>query len=272
MQFAFRWMNCLLLREVPLHIVLRLWDTCLSEPEGFEDFHVYVCTAMLLRFSKQLKEMESLVRGPRTVPSVMAQSCCVRGRCGRLLLRAAWVYLSARASLRWLVWYFVRLCLSIVVWLWRGSPACQHLASGCGVVHRSLVLVSTSPVVVHLFVLVKFSYGCGEAHRPFVLVNTSPVLVVRFTVPSTNSPYLVVTLLCVRVCVCVGTATGGGRRVPTKAADEHVGGKGHRATAVAGLHLPVRLSIRAVTSQVTARGRSCCVDTREGSGCGAVAI
>ena len=82
MQFAFRWMNCLLLREVPLHIVLRLWDTCLSEPEGFEDFHVYVCTAMLLRFSKQLKEMESLVRGSR--------SCCVRGCCGRLLLRAAW--------------------------------------------------------------------------------------------------------------------------------------------------------------------------------------
>ncbi len=61
MQFAFRWMNCLLLRELPLHIVLRLWDTCLSEPQGFDDFHVYVCTAMLLRFSKTLRELDSLV-------------------------------------------------------------------------------------------------------------------------------------------------------------------------------------------------------------------
>ncbi len=63
MQFAFRWMNCLLLRELPLEIVLRLWDTCLSEPQGFDDFHVYVCTAMLLRFSKTLRELDSLVRG-----------------------------------------------------------------------------------------------------------------------------------------------------------------------------------------------------------------
>lgn len=60
MQFAFRWMNCLLLRELPMEIVLRLWDTCLAEPEGFEDFHVYVCVAMMLRFSKTLKEMDSL--------------------------------------------------------------------------------------------------------------------------------------------------------------------------------------------------------------------
>lgn len=60
MQFAFRWMNCLLLRELPLEIVLRLWDTCLSEPQGFDDFHVYVCTAMLLRFSKTLRELDSL--------------------------------------------------------------------------------------------------------------------------------------------------------------------------------------------------------------------
>jgi hypothetical protein len=41
MQFAFKWMNCLLLREFKLPCVMRLWDAYLSEGEGgFEDFHV----------------------------------------------------------------------------------------------------------------------------------------------------------------------------------------------------------------------------------------
>ncbi len=30
-QFAFRWVNCLLLREVPFHQGIRLWDTYLAE-------------------------------------------------------------------------------------------------------------------------------------------------------------------------------------------------------------------------------------------------
>jgi len=48
MQFAFRWMNCLLLREFDLKCIIRLWDTYLSEGEGgFETFHVYVCAAFL---------------------------------------------------------------------------------------------------------------------------------------------------------------------------------------------------------------------------------
>lgn len=67
MQFAFRWMNCLLLRELPLALVLRLWDTCFAEPEGFDDFYVYICTAMLLRFAKPLKDMDTLVRLTRTM-------------------------------------------------------------------------------------------------------------------------------------------------------------------------------------------------------------
>jgi hypothetical protein len=32
--FAFKWMNCLLMRELPLALVTRMWDTYLSEPEG----------------------------------------------------------------------------------------------------------------------------------------------------------------------------------------------------------------------------------------------
>ena len=58
MQFAFRWMNCLLLRELPLKAVLRLWDTYLAEDRaGFENFHVYVCAVFLKEHEKKLMEM-----------------------------------------------------------------------------------------------------------------------------------------------------------------------------------------------------------------------
>jgi TBC1 domain family member 2 len=57
LQFAFKWMNCLLLREFHLRCVIRLWDTYISEKDGFEDFHVYVCAAFLCQFSSQLQEM-----------------------------------------------------------------------------------------------------------------------------------------------------------------------------------------------------------------------
>jgi TBC1 domain family member 2 len=56
MQFAFKWMNCLLLREFNLKCVIRLWDTYIAE-DGFENFHVYVCAAFLCQFSAQLQAM-----------------------------------------------------------------------------------------------------------------------------------------------------------------------------------------------------------------------
>ena len=58
-QFAFKWMNCLLLREFTLPCVMRLWDTYLSEAGGgFEDFHVYVCAAFLCQFSAEVQCMQ----------------------------------------------------------------------------------------------------------------------------------------------------------------------------------------------------------------------
>ncbi|VDN56438.1 unnamed protein product [Dracunculus medinensis] len=55
LQFAFRWMNNLLMREVPLRATIRLWDTYLSERNGFSQFHVYVCAAFLRMWSKRLQ-------------------------------------------------------------------------------------------------------------------------------------------------------------------------------------------------------------------------
>lgn len=58
-QFAFRWMNCLLMRELSLQNVIRMWDTYLSEgPDGFSDFHVYVCGAFLAKWSDHLKKLD----------------------------------------------------------------------------------------------------------------------------------------------------------------------------------------------------------------------
>jgi len=59
LQFSFRWMNCLLLREFPFPCVIRLWDTYIAEPlEAFSSFHVYVCAVFLIYWSPQLKQMD----------------------------------------------------------------------------------------------------------------------------------------------------------------------------------------------------------------------
>ncbi|ESW96197.1 hypothetical protein KL918_000145 [Ogataea parapolymorpha] len=58
-QFSFRWMNCMLMRELRMELIVRMWDTYLSSyPTGFNQFHVYVCCAFLRRFSEQLLEMD----------------------------------------------------------------------------------------------------------------------------------------------------------------------------------------------------------------------
>ena len=58
MQFSFRWMNCLLMREVTIKNTIRMWDTYLAEDQGFSDFHLYVCAAFLVKWSDQLVKMD----------------------------------------------------------------------------------------------------------------------------------------------------------------------------------------------------------------------
>lgn len=56
---AFRWMNCLLVRELPIMCAIRLWDTYIAEgPNGFSTFHVYVCAVFLVYWSKQMRIMD----------------------------------------------------------------------------------------------------------------------------------------------------------------------------------------------------------------------
>ncbi|XP_060737592.1 TBC1 domain family member 22B isoform X1 [Tachysurus vachellii] len=57
LQFAFRWMNNLLMRELPLRCTIRLWDTYQAESEGFSHFHLYVCSAFLIKWRKEILSM-----------------------------------------------------------------------------------------------------------------------------------------------------------------------------------------------------------------------
>lgn len=56
--FAFRWMNNLLMRELPFRLIFRVWDACFAEAQGFDEFYVYVCGALLHRFARNLKAMQ----------------------------------------------------------------------------------------------------------------------------------------------------------------------------------------------------------------------
>ncbi|PVU90706.1 hypothetical protein BB561_004754 [Smittium simulii] len=56
--FSFRWFNCLLIREFTTNVILRIWDTYLSEEDGFSNFHLYTCTALLLKWADTLLKMD----------------------------------------------------------------------------------------------------------------------------------------------------------------------------------------------------------------------
>ena len=58
MQFSFRWMNCLLMREVNVKCTIRMWDTYMAEEQGFSEFHLYVCAAFLVKWTDKLVKMD----------------------------------------------------------------------------------------------------------------------------------------------------------------------------------------------------------------------
>jgi hypothetical protein len=59
MQFAFRWMNCLLMRELSVRNIVRMWDSYLAEgPDAFSEFHLFVCAAFLDKWSDVLLKMD----------------------------------------------------------------------------------------------------------------------------------------------------------------------------------------------------------------------
>jgi hypothetical protein len=53
-EFAFRWVNCLLVREFSVPLLFRLWDSYLSNHSKIASTHVYVCAAMIVALSPKL--------------------------------------------------------------------------------------------------------------------------------------------------------------------------------------------------------------------------
>jgi len=58
LQFSFRWINCLLIREVPFNLAARLWDTYLAEGGRLKSFLIYIAAAFLLSWSEDLRRMD----------------------------------------------------------------------------------------------------------------------------------------------------------------------------------------------------------------------
>lgn len=58
-EFTFRWMNCLLVREFSLPLLLRLWDLYISNHTQISSTQVYVCAAMLEILSPELVQLHS---------------------------------------------------------------------------------------------------------------------------------------------------------------------------------------------------------------------
>ena len=91
-QFAFKWVYCLLIREFPLRLGLVLFDAYISlNNEGFMGFHIYVCSALILKWSKKLKKMKfnELMLFLQSLPTKNWNDNDIR-----MLLGEAWVYQS----------------------------------------------------------------------------------------------------------------------------------------------------------------------------------
>ena len=56
--FSFRWVYCLLVREFPLRVGMRLFDSYISDDRGFDILHIYICAAIILKWSKKIKKMK----------------------------------------------------------------------------------------------------------------------------------------------------------------------------------------------------------------------
>ena len=99
MHLTFRWMNCLLLRELPHRLVLRLWDALLCEDDGFESFHVFVCATLLVGFSAELLSLPSMQVCGVQVPSPSPPRAVRVGVLWRLLVAwvSVWHSLTVRA-------------------------------------------------------------------------------------------------------------------------------------------------------------------------------
>jgi hypothetical protein len=85
-EFAFRWINCLLVREFSVPIIFRIWDNYLSRHNKIATIHVYVCAALMNSMAYKLlplnhAEFVILMQGiepdgwkPEEIEEILAQA------------------------------------------------------------------------------------------------------------------------------------------------------------------------------------------------------
>ncbi|KAH0795651.1 TBC domain containing protein [Histomonas meleagridis] len=56
--FAIRWMNCMLVREFSISVLLRIWDLYVSEPSKIAMTQVYICASMMTYISPELMKLK----------------------------------------------------------------------------------------------------------------------------------------------------------------------------------------------------------------------
>jgi len=56
--FAYRWIICLLSRELSMHSLIRVWDRLLIEGDQLPNFCLCLCTALLCHFSSHIKTLK----------------------------------------------------------------------------------------------------------------------------------------------------------------------------------------------------------------------
>eukprot|EP01129_Flabellula_baltica_P013572 TRINITY_DN6328_c0_g1_i2.p1 TRINITY_DN6328_c0_g1~~TRINITY_DN6328_c0_g1_i2.p1 ORF type:complete len:407 (+),score=59.24 TRINITY_DN6328_c0_g1_i2:20-1240(+) len=80
--FSFRWMLCLMTRELSAKNLIELWDYYILEPNGFEINHVYFCAAFLNHLSDsclKLTQMEDLLLFLQSPKSIRWNSRTLKG-------------------------------------------------------------------------------------------------------------------------------------------------------------------------------------------------
>jgi hypothetical protein len=53
----FKWVTCLLLRQLSVRMGLRLFDTYIADENNYFNFIMYILAAIVLKFSRKLKKM-----------------------------------------------------------------------------------------------------------------------------------------------------------------------------------------------------------------------
>lgn len=90
LHFAFRWMNCLLLREFPPNLHLHLFDAYQSSSNVLAEIHVFVCVGLVMRLAPRLSRIRDFSEALLLLQNMPTQDWKQQDL--ELLLSEAWLY------------------------------------------------------------------------------------------------------------------------------------------------------------------------------------